>query len=287
MVNARPTVERRQLGLTLRRCRERAGRSQLDAGRHIGHDDSRISKVEDGVANLAADKLEQLVSFYQVTRDERETILALGAEARKRASRQPHTDVLPASFQRFADLEADATKVFAYESDVVPGLLQSQGYVNAIFEAASVWWQPSEPVREQRMAFRLQRQQNTWQSSKPKDLHFVIGEAALTEIAGSAAVMREQLHHLVTIMDSRTDTTIQVLPFSVPNNPARGGGMRVLEFGLAVPRVGFATVIHGPSTYYDEDEHTSAMLRTFQRLTELALSPADTRKAITRKIAEF
>jgi hypothetical protein len=137
------------------------------------------------------------------------------------------------------------------------------------------------------MAFRLQRQQNTWQSSKPKQLHFVIGEAALTEIAGSAAVMREQLHHLVTIMDSRTDATIQVLPFSVPNNPARGGGMTVLEFGLAVPRVGFATVVDGPSTYYDEDERTAAMLRTFQRLTDLALSPADTRHAIVSKIEEF
>lgn len=288
MVKARPTVERRQLGLTLKHCRERAGRSQLDAGRHIGHDDSRISKVEDGVANLAADKLERLVSFYQVTGDERETILALGAEARKRASRQPYTDVLPASFQRFADLEADATKVFTYESSVVPGLLQSPGYVNAVFDAAeSVWWQPSEPIREQLTAFRFQRQRNTWQSHKPKNLHFVIGEAALTEIAGSAAVMREQLHHLVTIMDSRTDTTIQLLPFSVPNNPARGGGMKVLEFGLAVPRVGFVAVVHGPSTYYDEDERTAAMLRTFQRLTDLALSPANTRQAITRKIAEF
>jgi len=288
MVNARPTVERRQLGLTLKRCRERAGYSQLDAGQHVGLDDSRISKVEDGFATLSADKLEGLIDFYQVTSDERETILALGAEARKRAPRHSYTDVLPGSFQRFADLEADAAKIYSYESGVVPGLLQSPGYINAVFEAAeSVWWHPSEPVREQRTAFRYQRQQNTLQSKKSKQLHFIIGEAALTEVAGSPAVMIEQLDHLLDIIESRTDTTIQLLPFSVPNNPARGGGLTVLEFGLAVPRVGFASVVHGPSTYYDEGERTAAMLRTFQRLTEIALSPEDTRSVITRKKEEF
>lgn len=287
MVNARPTVERRQLGLTLKRCRESAGLSQLEAGRHVGHDDSRISKVEDGLATLATDKLERLIDFYQVTADERETILALGVEARKRASRQPYTDVLPGSFQRFADLEADASRIFTYEAGVVPGLLQSPNYIHAVLESAGIWWQPSETVREQRAAFRFQRQQNTWQSRKPKALHFVIGEAAVTEVAGSTAVMREQLEHLLTVMNERDSTTIQLLPFSVPNNPARGGGLTVLEFGLAVPRVGFASVVHGPSTYYDEGERTAAMLRTFQRLSELALSPEDTRQVIIRKKEEF
>lgn len=288
MVNARPTVERRQLGLTLKRCRERAGFSQVEAGAHVGHDDSKISKVEDGFATLAGDKLERLINFYNVTGDERETILALGAAARKRASRQPYTDVLPGSFQRFADLEADASKIFAYESGVVPGLLQSAGYINALFTAAeSVWWQPSEPVKEQRTAFRFQRQKNTWQSQKPKELRFVIGEAAITEIAGNEAVMVEQLEHLLNIMETRQNASIQLLPFAEPNNPARGGGLTVLEFGLAVPRVGFASVVSGPSTYYDEGERTAAMLRTFQRLSELALSPADTQVAISRKIEEF
>lgn len=288
MVNARPTVERRQLGLTLKRCRERAGRSQLDGGQHVGLDDSRISKVEDGFATLSADKLERLIDFYQVTGDERETILALGAEARKRAVRTGYTDALPGSFQRFADLEADAAKIHSYESGVIPGLLQSPGYVNAVFEAAeSVWWQPSEPIRQQRTVFRIQRQKNTWESKKAKQLHFIIGEAALTEIAGSSAVMVEQLDHLLSIIESRNDTNIQLLPFSVPNNPARGGGLTVLEFGLAVPRVGFASVVDGPSTYYDEGERTAAMLRTFQRLAEIALSQEDTRRAISRKKGEF
>ncbi|MCA1565837.1 MAG: helix-turn-helix domain-containing protein [Acidobacteria bacterium] len=288
MVNARPTVERRQLGLTLKRCRERAGLSQLDAGQHVGLDDSRISKVEDGFATLSADKLELLIDFYQVTTDERETIVALGAESRKRAPRHSYTDVLPGSFQRFADLEADAVKIHSYESGVVPGLLQSPGYINAVFETAeSVWWQPSEPIREQRTAFRHQRQQNTLESKKSKQLHFIIGEAALTEIAGSPDVMVEQCEHLLSIIDSRTDTTIQLLPFSVPDNPARGGGLTVLEFGLAVPRVGFASVVHGPSTYYDEGERTGVMIRTFQRLGEIALSPEDTHTAINRKREEF
>lgn len=63
--------------------------------------------------------------------------------------------------------------------------------------------------------------------------------------------------------------------------------LTLIGFGLAVPDVGFASVVSGPSAYYDDPDRTAAMLRTFQRLSELALSPADTKNAINRKMKEF
>jgi hypothetical protein len=42
---------------------------------------------------------------------ERQTVLELGALARERQKKRAHTDLLPGSFQRFADLEASATEI--------------------------------------------------------------------------------------------------------------------------------------------------------------------------------
>ncbi|MEC3977187.1 helix-turn-helix domain-containing protein [Amycolatopsis sp. H20-H5] len=104
----RLTVERWQLGLLLQRLREQAGVSQLHAGRHIGHDDSRVSRVEQGSATLTLDKIEALLDLYGAESHERQTALALGSAARQRAKRQKDASSLPNSFQRFADLEANA-----------------------------------------------------------------------------------------------------------------------------------------------------------------------------------
>lgn len=285
MVNARPTVERRQLGLALKRLRENAGKSQLETGQRIGKDDSRISKIEDGFATLSAEDLETLLGFLSVDGDERETIQALGVEARKRQPRRAYIDLLPGSFQRFADLESAATKIYCYESGVIPGLLQCPGYVNALFSAAdSVWWEPSDIIRQNRASFRFQRQETTWKSKKRKELHFIIGESALSDVTGSKEVMKEQYSHLLDVIDNRDNATVQVFPGSAPDNPARGGGLTVLEFGISVPRIGFASVVVGPSTYYDDGEDTTSMLRTIQRLSDLSLSPEESRKDVASKL---
>src|SRR5882724_11101377 len=95
---ARQTVERRQLGLTLKRFRERAGKSQVDAGEHIGRSHSRLSKFESGLATFATEDLERLLNFYNLTEEEYVTALTLGVNTRKRSPRQPYIDQLPDAF---------------------------------------------------------------------------------------------------------------------------------------------------------------------------------------------
>lgn len=285
MAYGRPTVERRQLGLTLKRLREQAKKSQQDAANAIGKARTRITQAESGTGSLSTADLETLLGFYAVEGKDRQIVLALGAETRKRQPRRAYTDLLPGSFQRFADLEADAIKVFCYESGVVPGLLQSRSYVYALIDAAdNVWWEPSEDMRENRATFRLDRQRRTLKANKSKTLHFVIGEAALNDVVGSPDVMPEQLRHLLSLIDSQPSLTVQVLPTTIQNNPARGGGLTVLDFGISAPRVGFASVVYGPSTYYGEDVDTAALLRTFKRFRELALSPDESKQLIRKKL---
>jgi transcriptional regulator with XRE-family HTH domain len=287
MARARQTLERRQLGLALRRIREASGKSQQEAAEAISRVRSRIVELEDGKGTLNQDDLGKLLDFYGVSGDERNTVLALGAQARKRQRGRTYTDLLPGAFQRFADLEASATEISSYESGVIPGLLQSPGYVRAVIEDGDgVWWEPSDAEREQRVSFRLSRQAKTWDAGESKVLRFVFTEDALHAAVGNLEVMREQLSHILQLINRANDLTVQVLRQATYQNPARGGGFTVFSFGSNGIPVGFSNVVFGPSTYYHDEADTEIMLRGFDRLRELALSPEESRRLIEKTLED-
>ncbi|MFI0462449.1 helix-turn-helix domain-containing protein [Saccharopolyspora sp. 5N102] len=283
MARARQTLERRQLGLALRRIREESGKTQQAAAEAIGRVRSRIVELEDGKGTLSREDLVGLLDFYGISGDERETVLALGAQARKRQRGRTYTDLLPGAFQRFADLEASATEISSYECGMVPGLLQTPRYVRALInEGDGIWWDSSEAELEQRVAFRLDRQQRTLSTSTGKKMAFILTEESLRARVGDPGVMREQLAHLLALIDERDDLTIQILSPESYLNPARGGGFTLFEFAGQGSPVAFANVVYGPSTYFHDEADTATMFRVFQRLHELALSPQESRQLIDR-----
>lgn len=279
MGRVRQTLERRQLGLTLRRLRAEAGKSQQEAAQAIGKVRSRVGDLEDGKSTAKPEILEALLAFYGVHGEERETVLALGAEARKRQGRRAYMDLLPGSFERFADLEASAVEINCYETGIIPGLLQSPGYVQALIdEGDGVLWDPSLAGSEQRIAFRLGRQERVLAVTEPKTLHFVLTEDSLRAVVGSQEVMHEQLRHLMR-SSYQDGITMQVLSQTAPN-PARGGAFTVFSFGDKGTPIGYSATILGSSAYYHDEADTAAMMRTFDRLRDLALSPAQSRRLV-------
>jgi transcriptional regulator with XRE-family HTH domain len=286
MGKARQTFERRQLGLALRRLRQHAGASQQSAAEHIGKARSRMAELEDGRTTLTAEELGTLLDFYEVNDDERRTVLELGALAKTRQKKRAHTDLLPGSFQRFADMEASATEIRCYEPCVVPGLLQAPGYLRAeMTDTDGVWWEPSIAEMHERITFRTERQANIFDSPEPKDLRFMVAEGALRGSVGSPELMREQRRHILDLLERKQNLTVQVLRSETYGNPARGGGLTVFGFGRRGSPVGFAPVVYGPSTYFDNESDTAAMLRAFGRLEELALSRVESVRFI-RQIDE-
>ncbi|APU14301.1 helix-turn-helix domain-containing protein [Actinoalloteichus fjordicus] len=286
MSSGRQTVERRQLGLMLKRLRERAGRSQAETARAIGKDQARLSRVELGTGSLSPDEIATLLDFVEVDAEERATVLSLGAETRKRQRRRGYTDLLPGDFARLADLEADAVEIRGYDAGAVPGLMQSPEYVRALLNAGnSVWWESSEEELARRVDFRLAQQRRVIEATSPKKLHFVFTEDALHYVVGSPAVMRGQVLHLLQLGELVSDITIQILPFGAKDNPAPGGGLILLDF-VAAPAIGFVSVLFGPCTYHDQKQDIDAMARAFGRVSQLALSPEESRGLLIKRLKE-
>jgi transcriptional regulator with XRE-family HTH domain len=287
MGNARPTFERRQLGLALRRLRDASGKTQQNAADAIGKVRTRIVQLEDGVATASQEDLTKLLDCYGVTGDDRRTVLELGAQARTRQKRRVHVDHLPDSYQRFADLEASASEIDCFETGIIPGLLQSEGYMQALVaECEGVWWEPESVETHDRLKFRHQRQRRVLESGDRRILRFVITEDAVRANLGEPDIMRDQVKHLIAMLRSHRDLTLRVLRNDVAGNPARGRGFWLFAFGEQAVPVGFSESPPGPCSYYDDETDTAAMRRAFYRIWELALSKQESRRLLENILKE-
>lgn len=285
MGKVRQTLERRQLGLRLRRLRERRGRTQQEAADAIRKVRSRIVDLEDGRSTVRPDDLATLLDLYDATSTERADLSALAARAAKRHRRPASSDALPDAMTHFAELELSATEICIYEPTVFPGLLQSPAYVRALIsEGDGILWSPTSKQREERIAFRIERQQRILGESGPASLRFAFGEEALRAVVGDTSVMHEQLRHLLALDDSHPGVQIQVLPSSVPGNPARAAGFTLFHFGPRSTPLAFSTVSFGPDRLHDNDEDVAILGLCFAQVCRLALSLEDSRILIDRAL---
>jgi len=282
MAKAQRTFERRQLGLAVKRLRARLGVSQQVAADAIGRSRSRIVEVEDGTGTLSVEDLATLLDYFRVSGEERETMVALGVQARRRRRRQPYVDALPNSYQRFADLEASASRIDIIEPGLMPGLLQTRDYMLALAEEA-------EGVlltgADDRIAFRMDRQAMIFGTDEPREVRIVLTEEALRADLGQPKVMRAQLEHVLDL--ERPGLDIRVVRRNIRGNPLRGRALVLFGFGDRAPAVGYSEAVLGPSTYYDDEADTAMLARAFDRVWGLALAESSAKRFIRDVLEEL
>jgi len=94
----------------------------------------RMERAEGGLKPLT---VKSLLQAYGVTDPgEIDAFLALSRDASKPGWWHSYDDVLPPWFRTAVGLEESASLIRAYEPQVVPGLLQTEGYIRAITAAS-------------------------------------------------------------------------------------------------------------------------------------------------------
>jgi hypothetical protein len=129
-----------------------------------------------------------------------------------------YEDVVPRLFRAYLSLEPAACLIRTYQTHLIPSLLQTSAYAEAVIRQNHPDLLPSQIQR--RHALRTRRQQILGQA-KPVRLWAIIDETALSPPI-SPDVMRAQLGHLIDLC-ARQRVTIQVMP-TAPDNHARAGG---------------------------------------------------------------
>jgi transcriptional regulator with XRE-family HTH domain len=269
-----PTLRRRELGFLLRKLRTDRGLSVEDVTKRLLFSATKVSRLETGRAGASARDIRDLCVLYEVIDPaERERLMSLAREGKQRAWWQD----LALPYATYVGLEAEASSLSDYNTDIVTGLLQVEGYARALF---AVTEPPLEStVIEQRIEARLKRQILLEQSAGPA-LHCILDEGALRRLIGGAEVMREQLARIVEAA-SLPRVTFQVIPLAIGAHPALDSTFVILQFEEAmINDVVYVEGVVG-NIYMESPADLRRYREMFARLSSIALSPDDSVALVT------
>jgi transcriptional regulator with XRE-family HTH domain len=264
-----PTVLRRQLGAELRRMREDAHRTVADVAGELGWSESKLSRIETAHTGIRNADLERLLAAYGADEAARSKLSAMAGRSRQKAWWEAYGDALMDAYETYIGFEAEAVSISTYESQVVPGLLQTAEYASAIMQAS--FMDDPQDIFDRRVQVRMARQAVLTRDPPPR-LRAILDEAVLRREVGGPDVLRRQMLRLIEVSEQPT-ITIQVLPFSVGAHPALDGSFILLEFagGSDQPLVYSEGKTGG--VFRSKSDDIGLYRRSFQALCASALSP--------------
>ena len=218
-----PTVRRRRLASELRRLREAAGLTIDEVGDKLECSASKISRIETGHVGVTPRDVRDMLELYPIDTDQREALVQLAREARKKGWWHAYNEVFTGSF---VGLESDASSLHAHQALLVPGLLQTEDYTRAVHRAIRPD-QPEEEI-ERRVAARIARQK-LLTDPQPPEYWVIVDEAVLHRVVGGRAIMRAQLQRMLEATEL-PHVTIQVLPFESGAHAGMEGPFLILGF---------------------------------------------------------
>ncbi|MDG5801839.1 helix-turn-helix transcriptional regulator [Streptomyces ossamyceticus] len=223
--NVNPTVRRRRLGQELRRLRELKGMTAEEVAERLLVSQSKISRLENGRRSISQRDVRDLCGVYEVE-DQRvvDSLMQMAKDSRQQGWWHAFGDV---PYSVYIGLETDAASLRVYDPQVVPGLLQTRPYAEALIAGALPETMPGDI--DKRVQVRMRRQERISAPESPLRLWTVLDEAALRRVVGNRSLMREQLEHLVE-QSQLPHVTVQVIPFDLGAHPGLNGQYAILEF---------------------------------------------------------
>jgi transcriptional regulator with XRE-family HTH domain len=277
-----PTVQRLVLGSQLHRLRESRGITAEQAAESIRGSHSKISRMERGRVGFKPRDVADLLTLYGVTdAEERAALLNLAKEANARGWWHAYSDILPLWAESYVGLEAAASVIRTYQIQLIPGLLQTEGYARALIQQGSA---ASEEEIARRSELRASRQEILRRPDAPQ-LWVVVDEGALRRPVGSREVVREQLAYLSEVADHPA-VTLQILPFTAGAHPAMGGPFTILRF--AEPDLADVVYIEQLTSalYLDKPVEVDSYLEVMEQLCLQAEPVANTGKTLKQIYSE-
>ncbi|GAA4940300.1 hypothetical protein GCM10023238_02450 [Streptomyces heliomycini] len=162
-------------------------------------------------------------------------------------------------------IEEEAISLYAYECRAVPGLLQPESYIRAVFDRRLP--PVSEEQIEREVAARLDRQQliSTRQNTA---FSFVIEQSVLVRRMGGYVVTEQVINHLLEV-GTRRNVEIQIMPSLQEDHCGIDGQMYLAE----TPSHQWVGYTEGQrsSTLISTPKDVSVLLQRYGKLRSQAL----------------
>ncbi|KOV55630.1 helix-turn-helix domain-containing protein [Streptomyces sp. MMG1121] len=235
------------------------------AGIHV----DTVGSIEQGRLALQPDRAEQF-----------DELLGTGGALAVLVDRLPVREKIVQFAQGLVDHEQEAVSILSYQTQVVPGLLQTTEYCRAVFD----YRYPAlgSEAAEQWVNARMERQL-IWQRDRPPVGHFVLEESILRRLVGGPEVMREQFRQILEYTEP-IHMSFQIMPQDRTPHACLDGPMVLLEtpeyerlIYLEVQRASFLV---------DDPDEVSDYHHKYGMLRSQALSPDESVRLLNGLLGE-
>jgi transcriptional regulator with XRE-family HTH domain len=276
------TVRNRRLAAELRRLREAADLTGDEVAEQLGWSASKVSRLENARQAPRFTDVKRLLELYDIQGAQRDQLLQLARDAVRKGWWEAFSDALPDQYASYIGLEIEAEAIWQWETQVVPGLLQTEAYALAVEQ----WSHSIEVIPPSRVDARVETRlarQSILTRETPLRLSIILDEALLLRRYGDADIMREQLYRLEELAEL-PNLKLQVLQLDGPH-PITTGSFTLLQFppasGIRFHDVAYIEHLNGCS-YLEEETETYRHRLSFERLSAEALGPAESMERISR-----
>lgn len=268
----------RLLRLKLRGARVAADLSQGRLAELLRWSESAVQRIEAGTTARPPTETEvaawtAVLGLPKATQDE---LIAL-CRAAQSTGWIADLRGLPDQLRTLMDYEQHARTSSEVATMIVPGLLQTEEYMRAVFAAGGV----PEAEIPKRVELRKLRQRVVGGGS----LHVVglLNESVLREVYRSPEVTAAQLVALLELAQ-RPTVTVLVIPSAAHFKPVNGS-YAVLEFESGPPVIYDEHVSGG--TFLEESRQVEAVIADLARLRSVALGEHESAELITSAITKL
>jgi transcriptional regulator with XRE-family HTH domain len=278
-VEYNPTVRGRRLIREIERLRRECGLSMEAAAHRLGWSTSKMYRLENGRSRITTDDLEEMLDLYGVHSPQREALIQLGRDARKRGWWTAYADIFTGGYM---SMEAEASSI-RVNAHMVPGILQIPGYARAVITATRPAITPEDA--ERRLAARVARQQALFSRDSPPEIHVVVDEGVLHRLVGGPASLRAQIAALHEAA-ARPNIILQVFPFAAGANAGMDGKFTLLAFPNGQdPPIAYVEGLMG-DVYVEADDEVDRFSLAWTHLVTRALDPAESASMISAHAKE-
>lgn len=252
----------------LRRARVRRGWSQEELARAINYSPSMVSAVELGQAPPTSKYLEQF-----------DKALDTGGLFTRMLTNLVSLDRAQPWLRGGGEIVSQARVLRRFEPLYVPGLLQTEAYARAVFEAGGLL---EAAEVEARLNERMEGQRILYDEEQPR-LVAVVDEAALRRQVGTRKTMYDQTAHLARVATEHPRVRLHVVPLSGQEYPGMGGPFILATLREETELAFLATQVGGQEV--DQPSDLGRLQRVWEATLGEALPPQESIELV-RKVTE-
>lgn len=257
------------LGERLKTARVAAGLTLADAAAQLHLTDTSLSRFEKGYVRIRRPYVKEMIDFYGVSNHrERDVLLRLNDDSWRKDWWDGNASDLEMGFLDHTWLESRAARICQFAPMLIPGLVQTAEYAEAMAIEGFGTDASAEAVA-QTVELRTHRQKAITGDS-PTALSIVMEDAAIRRRIGGQDIYRLQLQHLLDVHES-PHIDIRILQVT-GWHPGLAGPFTYFEMPDPYPHVAYIENIAG-RTFVEDESNVARFRHTYDELCTTALTP--------------